>query len=176
MRSAFVVTASVATVLGCQPKPSPEVIKNDNPPKVVSSASASETAEAPPPLPPNQKETRRRKRTSDAGGTWKVSKAPSTAARTLVNPKDGAGHSLFISYDDRCYYEEPGKGTPPPMPTGSRFVDFIYVDCPKEADDPAWDDCTGSTMHAIAGLATCECYSMGGNPPPPPREVACPKK
>ncbi len=176
MRSAFVVTVSVVSALGCEPKPKPEAIKNDNPPLVVASQTASASEAPPDPLPLAKKETRKRKRTSDAGGTFKVAKTKPGAKLTLVNPKDAKGRTLYVSYVDECYYEEPGKGTPPPMPTGARFVDFVYVDCPKEADDAAWDDCTGSTMYAVDGSTTCECHSMGGNPPPPPREVACPKK
>ncbi|MBL8718454.1 MAG: hypothetical protein JNL79_20910 [Myxococcales bacterium] len=180
MRLAFVVTTSLA-VGACQPKGDSIQTENPPPPKSKASMSASapdsatvvETTQNPPP----PKVTRKRKHTSDAGVVWKTPKKPVDWAKLkTLNPTDPTGHQLYVGSDDRCFYEVTPKGPVPPMPTGARWVEPVFVDCPVELDDPAWDHCTYSTLHSVAGESYCLCSSLGGNPPPPPNEVACPKK
>lgn len=99
------------------------------------------------------------------------------AALVPQNPKgDPEGHVAYLAPDDRCYVEVPMKPPIPPLPTGGRPFDNVYVDCPPEMDDPAWDSCTWGTLSANTKKANdCVCIPMGGNPPPPPVGVACPK-
>jgi hypothetical protein len=190
LAQSFVITAAVGSAAcGKEPETArPDPVRPT--PSASASSSASPTGSVtldvkanppPPPLP-----TKKRKHAAlDAGaggGTWKTPKGPVPAWSDLVakNPVDASGRTIFVRNDDVCYVEEPMK-TPPkkPLPTGFRMVDSIPVDCPPEVDDPAWDECTYSILNAPKKMVPggeCYCFSVGGNPPPPPRAVTCPKK
>ena len=63
----------------------------------------------------------------------------------------------------------------PPNPALSfQPPDHEKVDCPPTMTDASWDACLGGTVSTTADPATCVCAVLG-NPPPPPREIACPK-
>lgn len=188
MRLAFVVTTTLA-VGACQPKS--DAIRGEEPstkptpsakPSTPATASASGSATDDPVVvsttnPPSPKYTKPRKRTSDAGPVWKPATKPIDWAKVKpLNAKEPGGKPIYVAGDDRCFYEVTPKGPPPPLPTGARWVDQVYVDCPAELDDPAWDQCQYSTLLGAPGDPTCYCHSLGGNPPPPPLEVTCPKK
>lgn len=187
MRLAFVVTTTLA-VGACQPK-SDAIHGEDPAPKPTTSAKptgstadkadgggGSDTVVATS-NPPPPKVTKKRKRTSDAGPVWKPATKPIDWAKVKqLNPKEPGGKPIYVTSDDRCFYEVTPKGPPPPLPTGARWVDQVFVDCPAEVDDPAWDQCAYSTLLGAPGETTCYCSSLGGNPPPPPLEVSCPKK
>jgi len=71
----------------------------------------------------------------------------------------------------------PMKSLPPRgLPTGSRAVETVFVDCPPVMDDPAWDTCNSSGLSRSKTKDECYCMPLGGNPPPPPRANRCPKK
>jgi len=120
------------------------------------------------------KPTKKRKRTAAAnmtalagGGTlnWETAKT--------VNPSDDKGRLIQAMSDDTCAVQVPYNGPPLPKngPTGFSPRSYEAVDCPKEMDDAAYDDCTYRIMF---DAGSCYCMSDGGNPPPPPRKQKCP--
>lgn len=123
---------------------------------------------------PAAKATKKRKRTAAAnmtalagGGSlnWETAKT--------VNPSDDKGRMIQAMSDDTCAVQVPYNGPPLPKngPTGFSPRSYENVDCPKEMDDAAWDDCTSRIMF---DSGSCYCMSDGGNPPPPPRKQKCP--
>ncbi len=174
----FVVTVAV-TSAAC--RKDPDTARPDLPsPKPDGIASTSDSASTtvasvePPPGP-----TKKRKRSADAGAPWKIPKGP-TPSWSDLDPRNSTtadGHAIFVRDDDICYFEVPMKKPPKMMPTGFRQMDQVPIDCPPELDDPAWDECSYSTLMAPkTPPGDCYCFSLGGNPPPPPRLVHCPKK
>jgi len=181
LRKSFVLTVAAMSATACQKQPDPIHAENPPPPKTKPSTEPTETTTATATAtsdPPSKIATRKRKRTSDATATWKTPTG-ATPWPDLVdkNPKDADGRTIYVSNDDSCFVEVPIK-TPPktPLPSGSRYVDDVPLDCPAALDDPAWDECSWGTLLAHKTKPECYCTSLGGNPPPPPRLVACPKK
>jgi hypothetical protein len=181
---AFVVT-TVALTAGCR-SPS-DNLPSRNPPEPLPptptptpSASTAGTPSADTPAPvASAKETRKRKRTSDAGGGSAWTGTPATvdwSNITSIDLRDPNGRPIYASPDDHCYVETPPT-TPPPTggPTGMRYVQWAFLDCPPAMDDPAWDTCTSSGLSRSKTKDECYCMPLGGNPPPPPRVNRCPK-
>jgi hypothetical protein len=174
----FVVT-TVALGAGCHSSPSD--LPSMNPPAPTDPAPTPRpTINAnPPPLQPTAtappKPTAKRKRTTDAGRAWSASAPVDWSDLQPLNPTDAQGRTVYAAMDDTCYVEVPMKPPYPPMPTGSRYVDTVAVDCPAAMNDPAWDTCDGSTLSRSKAKGECYCLPMGGNPPPPPVKNRCPK-
>jgi hypothetical protein len=183
----FVVTVAAVSVVGCQKEPDP--IRAEAPkPKPTVSVSATATGTPSPSEsitvavndnPPPPKVTKKRKRSSDAGPTYKTPSGPTPSWSDLEakNPADADGRTIYVDASDVCYVEVPPKKPPStPLPPGMRFMDRVNVDCPAVFDDAAWDDCNYGPLMKNKTKPECFCMSLGGNPPPPPRLVACPKK
>ena len=175
----FVVTMSATLGAACA-RPAPPTAAGDGASTAatmtatspIAMASTTPSATAPPPA----KTTRKRHRTAPQS-VGHYSNTPLAYADLVPqNPTDAGGRTIYASQEDLCYIEVPMKPPYPPMPTGSRAIESAYVDCPAELDDPAWDACSSSTLFAHKGKTECWCAPMGGNPPPPPVQVACPKK
>jgi hypothetical protein len=146
-----------------------------------SAASVSPTSDKGPapdgPSEPTPKVTRKRVRTTPSSA---IKRGPTTNLSgpiTLLNPKDSAGRTIQVGFNDSCYVEVPWQGerAKQPIAPGGRSVDFVPIDCPAALDDPAWDACVGSSLFSTPGRATCVCNAGWGNPPPPPFEAPCPK-
>lgn len=184
----FVVTVAAVSAVGCQREPDP--IHAETPrakdaaaasATAIATASASESStvvvnDNPPPPPPP---TKKRKRTSDAGPTWKTPAGPIPSWSDLEakNPSDADGRTIYVDQTDTCYVEVPPKKAPKfPPPPGVRMMDHLALDCPAIMDDPAWDECEYGPLMKNKSKPECYCMSLGGNPPPPPRLVSCPKK
>jgi len=179
----FVVTLAIVPACNrtetATPTANPPMISS-NPPAVTvppptstpdPSASAlvpSATASTPPPT------TKKRRRTSPPAADAKWADNVPYGELVSQQPADPGGRAVFVAYDDRCYVEVPMKPPYPPMPTGARAVDTVFVDCPAAVDDPAWDTCTSSQLMLAPSKQQCFCVPLGGNPPPPPRINACP--
>jgi len=76
-------------------------------------------------------------------------------------------HGNGTCWVDLPYAEPPTSWRPPPTQA---------VDCPPAmANDPAWAECSGGSISikALSPALSCVCY-FDGNPPPSPKEVACP--
>ena len=85
-----------------------------------------------------------------------------------LNPRDDSKREIF-AYGEKCMvhvHEDRPKYWHPPKTK--------QVDCPPSMNDPAWDQCQGGRILKSTESAMCVC-TMDGNPPPPPREVDCPK-
>jgi hypothetical protein len=87
---------------------------------------------------------------------------------TSLNPVDNKGRVIYAA-GEQCYvhlpYDEPPGSWHPPKRK--------QVDCPKSMDSAAWDQCNGGRIFRANEVGMCVC-TRDGNPPPPPREVACP--
>lgn len=95
--------------------------------------------------------------------------APFTVGQVLEAHDDQGrviGHSGGNCWVELPFPEPPTSVVPPPTQA---------VNCPAEiALDPAFAQCEGGSIHLKSlGPATCECYWFG-NPPPSPKDVACP--
>jgi len=101
-------------------------------------------------------------------------KAVDLEGYAIQNPNDPGGHAVFVASDDSCFIKVPRDFKKTPMPPGFPWFTQQTVDCPVEADDPAYDECHGQLM-AANGKPDCYCYYEGGNPPPPPTATMCPK-
>jgi hypothetical protein len=181
---AFVVTTAALSA-GCHsaseaPHWNPPAPQPTPTPPNTTTINANPPAPTPPGVSPvaSTAETRKRKRTNDAGrDVWGAAATIDWASIEPIDPRDPQGRAIYAAYDDHCYVEVPMK-SPPPMglPTGSRAVDTVFVDCPAAMDDPAWDTCTSSGLSRSKTKDECYCMPLGGNPPPPPRANRCPKK
>ncbi len=177
----IVVTFSAALGLACT-RSTPDPIKPDpnngvvaNPPVPTTtepSAVATTEPTAAPPEPP----TRKRKRTAPRKPTKYTSHPTVWSDFVRQNPTDADGRTIFVAHDDRCFYEVQGPPPTAPLPTGARNMRAVFVDCPPELDDPAWDHCLSSILSANVKTGECQCMPLEGNPPPPPAEVSCPAK
>jgi hypothetical protein len=158
----FVVTTYALSTLGCHnPSPMP------NPPEPTVTTASPTAALA------------KRKRSAPApardassyvsGWDW--------ATTQSLNPKDGAGHAIYVDANDGCYFEAPMDPMPDrsKMPTGSRAVEPHAIDCPAAMNDAAWDTCSSSDLLRSTTSGACVCSPMAGNPPPPPTKNACPQ-
>jgi hypothetical protein len=185
----FVVTVAAVTSVGCHKEPDP--IRAENPGATPSqttvttttaSASATETPTASATMienPPVAVPKKKRKRTAAAPTTFKYppGASPSWSDLEPKSPADADGRTIYVDATDGCYVEVPKK-TPPKFPVapGMRMMDSMPVDCPAVVDDPAWDECQHGPLMKHKTKAECYCMPLGGNPPPPPRLVTCPKK
>ena len=193
----FVVTIAAVSSVGCQKEADPIHAENPRPnssdtsvttatatatPTVTATAKATATATATAIVmanPPSIAPTRKRKRTSAAPATYKYppGPAPNWSDLEAKNPTDADGRTLYVDSSDTCYVEVPPKALPKtPMPPGLRMMDHLALDCPAIMDDPAWDECAYGPLMKNKSKPECYCMALGGNPPPPPRLVACPKK
>jgi hypothetical protein len=107
--------------------------------------------------PPSDK--MKRKRTGKAVPTTHDGTKPK-GGRPL-NPKDPSGRTVFVREDDHCFVETPDSTE--------------LVDCPPQANDPAFDHSTAQIVLDGAG-DTCFCVSGAGNPRPMPRPTPCPSQ
>lgn len=175
----FVVTVAAVSSVGCHKEPDPIRAENPGPSATQSSVPTATASATTVDAPPSKVATRKRKRTSDAGPTYKYppGAAPSWSELDPKNPTDADGRTIYVDGSDECYVEVPPK-TPPkfPAPPGLRMMDHLAVDCPAIMDDAAWDECLYGPLMQHKTKAECYCLALGGNPPPPPRLVACPKK
>jgi hypothetical protein len=152
MGNRFVVTVLGALACGSKSTPDqPEVIHGNPPaPDPVPAAIPAEPAPAEP-APVNSR-----------GGA-------------MLNPTDAEGRTIFRSAEGACYIQ-----LPPPSPeAGTPAVSFRPpvrrpVDCPPAMLTAGWEACAGGTLREGEG-DDCLCTVLG-NPPPPPRVVACPAK
>ena len=100
---------------------------------------------------------------------------PAPAEERLLNPLDAQGRVILRARDGSCFVTLPPKEPPDtrlsfqPLPTEA-------VDCPTSMAAPEWEACVAGRVLAPAdgGEGDCLCVVFG-NPPPPPRKVACPK-
>jgi hypothetical protein len=197
----FVVTvaaASTGSAIACRQEPDPVRIEapkstdtgaasasNGTTASVVAtgsgsaSASATDATIAAKPESSTVVATKKRKRTSAKPVDYKYPPGPAPNWSDLEpkNPSDADGRVIYVDEKDLCYVEVPPK-TPPkfPGPPGLRMMDHVAVDCPALLDDPAWDECQYGPLMKNKTKAECYCMTLGGNPPPPPRLVSCPKK
>ncbi|MGZ6084824.1 MAG: hypothetical protein ACXWUE_15230 [Polyangiales bacterium] len=170
----FVVTVS-ALAVACSKPPSNEAIEPVTDP--VKKADSGKVELPPPENPPSPKLTKKRVRTSKSPPKWEPASGMVPYEDFVAqNPTDSEGRTIFVSFDDTCFVQMPKKNQPKALPPGMPWYDTLLVDCPTELDDPAWDDCSGGTLEAVKGKSgECYCVHPGGNPPPPPNVVACPK-
>jgi hypothetical protein len=149
MRPAFVVTFSAASMAGCA-KDVPVVEEARNPPEqpVPTVAPSAEVSAAPV-----------------ARGEHTVSRNPTTPAGAIRLASNGTCF-VYKPFGPLKPGEQRPPGTEPPRET---------VACPAGfAADPSYKDCIEGVVLAAADGADCVC-AVGGNPPPLPRAVVCPK-
>ena len=82
-----------------------------------------------------------------------------------LNPHDPTGRTVFVRADDHCFIEVASKD-PDTQATET-------VDCPAEANDPAFDHCTAQIVVEPAS-GKCYCVTGRGNPRPMPNPTPCP--
>lgn len=82
-----------------------------------------------------------------------------------LNPHDPSGRTVFVRADDHCFIEVASKD-PDAQATE-------VVDCPAEANDPAYDHCTAQIVLEPA-TSKCYCVTGRGNPRPMPNPTPCP--
>jgi hypothetical protein len=173
-RPSFVLTAS-ALAAACSKEP---VNGEKQAIAPVASEQKSDAAKVEPVVgnPPEPPPTKKRVRTSKTPAKWNPTSGPIPFSDFVPqNPTDAQGRMIYVASDDSCFVQLPMKKEPKNMVPGMRWYDPGPVDCPKELDDPAWDDCSYGTLEAVKGKAECYCVQQGGNPPPPPSKIACPK-
>jgi hypothetical protein len=92
-----------------------------------------------------------------------------------LNPKDPLGRTVFVRADDHCFVEVPSKDKPARTDEGARTAkrETEDVDCPPEANDPAWDHC-GAQIVADEPGTKCFCVTGAGHPRPMPNPTPCP--
>lgn len=100
----------------------------------------------------------------------------SDGAREL-NGRDPQNRLIFKASDGSCYIQLP---PPPPAPDAPpvsfRPMARETVDCPTSMQAAGWENCIGGrVLLPTDGAGECLC-AVFGNPPPPPRRVACPKE
>jgi len=105
--------------------------------------------------------------------------ASATAARQdhdLPRNPLAKGTTVRLASNGSCFVYQPfsplkpGEQRPPGTEPPRKAVT-----CPADfANDPAYRDCIDGVVLAKADSSDCVC-SVGGNPPPPPRLVVCPK-
>jgi hypothetical protein len=187
LASSFLVTTIAFAPTACKSADDGSTI-HMNPPPFQPTPPPTASASAAPPAngtadepihynpPPPQHATARRKRAHPRGSYTPAGQVDYASLKRL-NPTDSQGRTVYAALDDSCYVEVPGdpKVARPPMPTGSRDVEIVPVDCAAVMDDPAWDDCSAATLSRTA-KGDCVCAATIGNPPPPPSANACPKK
>lgn len=173
LRPAFVLTLSAASAVGTIGCSEPEPISRNPPadlvvPTTTASTSAAQeaTASTPTTLPSTSA-------SSDAVRNSTASKREHTLAK---NPNID-GKPVRLAPDKTCFVylpfpplkpnEQRPPGTEPPRKK---------VACPPGMDaDPAYLACFYGTIFAAEGEPPdCEC-SVGGNPPPLPTTVPCPR-
>lgn len=127
--------------------------------------SAVTSASSPPPDLVAAKDTsaKRRTRTGPPAPGARDGTKPKNG-RTL-NPHDAAGRTVFVRADDHCFVEVASKD-PETQATET-------VDCPPEANDPAYDHCTAQLVLEPAS-GRCYCVTGRGNPRPMPNPTPCP--
>ena len=82
-----------------------------------------------------------------------------------LNPHDPSGRTVFVRADDHCFVEVASRD-----PETQATED---VDCPAEANDPAFDHCTAQVV-LEPGTSRCYCVTGRGNPRPMPNPTPCP--
>jgi hypothetical protein len=176
LRPSFVITAS-AFAAACSKEPtSGGGEKQTIAPVTSEQKSGAGELEPVHDNPPAAKTTKKRVRTAKTPAKWSPASGPIPYSDFVPrNPTDAQGRTIYVASDDTCYVQLPMKNPPKNMVPGMPWYDIGPVDCPAELDDPAWDDCQYGTLEAVKGKADCYCVRSGGNPPPPPAKIACPK-
>jgi hypothetical protein len=82
-----------------------------------------------------------------------------------LNPHDPSGRTVFVRADDHCFVEVASSDP------DARATEV--VDCPTEANDPAYDHCTAQIV-LEPGTSKCYCVTGRGNPRPMPNPTPCP--
>lgn len=82
-----------------------------------------------------------------------------------LNPHDPNGRTVFVRADDHCFIEVASKD-PDTQATE-------VVDCPAEANDPAYDHCAAQIV-LEQGTSKCYCVTGRGHPRPMPNPTLCP--
>lgn len=77
---------------------------------------------------------------------------------------------VFVRADDQCFVEVPSKTN---LADGATSRETEVVECPPEANDPAWDHC-GAQIVVEEGTNTCFCVTGAGHPRPMPNPTPCP--
>jgi hypothetical protein len=169
----FVMTVS-ALAVACSKQPSGEQGAIAPVPSERQDADKVEQVHDNPPAP---KIGRKRVRTSKSPAKYQPASGtvPPWSDFVQQNPSDPQGRTIFVASDDSCFVQLPRKDQSKPLPPGAPWFAQGPVDCPAALDDPAWDDCQYGTLEAVKGSSDCYCVQPGGNPPPPPSKVACPK-
>ncbi len=96
------------------------------------------------------------------------------APRQVLNPEDAEGRLIRRSFDGGdCYVELPFAE----RPTSVRPAPTLAMECPTVmVTDPAWSGCLGGTLQ-VASVEPLDCVcNFFGNPPPPPKQAACPRE
>lgn len=173
LRPAFVLTLSTASIVGSIGCAEPEPISRNppadftNPPEVTpASASAEQTASVSASLPPTASAVVSTSASAPSKRDYTISKNP------LVD-----GKPARLATDKTCFVylpfgplkpnEQRPPGTEPPRKK---------IPCPSGmASDPGYLACFEGTIFAAEGdPPDCQC-AVGGNPPPLPTSVTCPK-
>jgi hypothetical protein len=97
--------------------------------------------------------------------------AQAASPRTL-NAEDAEGRTIFIDGDGDCYVMLPFPADQRRHP-GMRGPTQNLA-CPAEMASPEWGECANGVIKLDVSAEECICY-IGGNPPPPPRQVTCPE-
>jgi hypothetical protein len=155
LSASFVVTA---VSLSCSREPTTTPVHPDPTPN--------------PPMPsignPPEPVIRKRKVTQ-VDKEWKQAKPFDWSKAKELNPKDGDNRTIYAS-NDSCFVRLP-------FPPGEKITSWRpqptkIVSCPESMDDAAWDHCYGGDIRLVDQRCVC---TVDGNPPPPPRDIPCPK-
>lgn len=156
MRRAVVVTV-LGTLGGCGSKtptatPEPVISSNPPPPEVLE---PSPEPVAPTTAPPGEHDR--------------------TRFTTVLNAQHPEHGRIYRGRDGGCYVNLPFPPDEGP-PVSFRPPPTEAVVCPTSMADAGWLECAhGTVLAAVDDPAACLCAVMG-NPPPPPRPIACPKQ
>lgn len=99
--------------------------------------------------------------------------APEQAAKpgTTLNAFVDGGGMVYRTTTGGCVAHPPDGEVRAP----GQMPPAVPLPCPPSMSDPAWDACAGSSLSTTADPAVCSCF-VGGNPPPPARDVPCPPR
>lgn len=160
------VTVLVLLALGACGSPSPAPAPpaaSSSPPKGELEAKPGRAAETTAPPVESGSSARKRTRSGPPSPGARDGTKPKNARP--LNPHDAAGRTVFVRADDHCFVEVASKD-PDAQATE-------VVDCPAEANDPAYDHCTAQIVLEPA-TSKCWCVTGRGNPRPMPNPTVCP--